>query len=196
MQGLNSIANNGTVYVAADENINADSKVYVTSGAANYQTVEDATVVSGSTIDDIFTLITGQNPSVGVEVSGEAENEVVSEAKTIFVNAAYADSTDGVKFGSFEDALVATRNDSSITRIEIESDITEQVKDTSNYNDIRQDLVIGTKDGASYTVTIEKNGDYLALRTQNGSTLTIEENVVIKGLDVVAYGFATSGENM
>ena len=196
MNGLNSIANAGTLYVVADENINADSKVYVTSGAANYQSVDNATVVSGSSIEDIFTLITGQNPSVGTEVVGETEKEAVTEAKTIFVSAEYAGSTDGVKFGSFEDALVATRKDASITRIEIESDITEQVKDTSNYNDIRQDLVIGTKDGASYTINILKNGDYLALRTQNGSTLTIEENVVIKGLDVVANGFATTGENM
>ena len=95
-------------------------------------------------------------------------------------------------YESFEDAIAAAVADATITEIKVlcNNEIAE-VKNTSNYYDIVQELTIT----ADEKVTVSGAG--FAIRVMgDGAKLTIAENVTIEGLDVVANGFATTGENM
>ena len=138
-------------------------------------------------------LATGKNIYKASETSYTADDfESKTVARTKDANGNVVDS-----YTDFESALAAACANPNVTRIEILSDI-EQTKITNtNYNDIAQALTIGAPEGKSYTVKIDVTGDSIALRVMgNGASLTIEENVTIEGLDVVANGFATTGENM
>ena len=96
-------------------------------------------------------------------------------------------------YSNLESAIAAATENADIARIVVNSDFTQQsVANTSSYYDIKNDLVIAAAEGQNYTV----KGCGFALRTQNKATLTIDKNLTIEGLNVVANGFATSGDNM
>ena len=100
------------------------------------------------------------------------------------------------EYADFESALAAACDDDSVARIEILGDITQTAVNSTDYYDITNELAIGSADGENYTVSINPVGDSVSVRVQYGGVLTIEENVTIDHLDVVANGFATTGENM
>ena len=95
-------------------------------------------------------------------------------------------------YETLEKAIAAAAADPSITYIEVLCDYVQtSVENTEDYYDITGNLIIG----AAEKVTLSGCG--FAVRVKgNGATLTIHENVTIEGLDVVANGFATTGENM
>lgn len=103
-----------------------------------------------------------------------------------------ADGTAVDTYKNFEEAIAAAAADSTITEIVVLCDSAlESVENTEEYYDITGQLVIT----ADQKVTVTGCG--FAVRVMgNGASLTIAENVTIEGLDVVANGFATTGENM
>ena len=99
---------------------------------------------------------------------------------------------------NFEAALAAAIADENVVRMEISEDITQTtVEDSDNYYDVVRPLSIGT-DGAEVTVSIKPtSGGAISVRVMgDGASLIIEENLTIDHLDVVANGFATTGESM
>ena len=189
-----SALGSGKVYVA--NAADADYEVYVNQANADYVAGSGVAVVSGKTTSDLATLITGNNTAAA---TAPAEEVVAETGKTIFVSADYTDADNVTKFNDFELALKAAEENTSITRIEIESDINQtSVIDPGEiaYN-ITQNLTIGSANGQNFTVTLPGNlGSISIYQMSNNSSVTIEENVAIKGLDIVANGFATSGNKL
>ncbi len=98
-------------------------------------------------------------------------------------------------YKTFEEALAAACEDSSAERIEIVADSTQtEVENTEDYYYITHDMTIGAPNGENHTVSF--NPDGIAVCVKDGATFTIEENVTLDHLDIVANGFATTGENM
>ena len=95
-------------------------------------------------------------------------------------------------YETLEKAIAAAAADPTITYIEVLCDYVQtSVENTEDYYDITGNLIIG----AAEKVTLSGCG--FAVRVKgNGATLTIHENVTIEGLDVVANGFGTQGDNM
>ena len=90
-------------------------------------------------------------------------------------------------YSEFESALLAATNDRTITEITLTKDESGNPVNTENYYDITHDLKIGGSVTAGVNV---------AIRTKDGGSLLIEEGLKLEGLNVVANGFATTGENM
>ena len=145
-------------------------------------------------------------------IYGEDGDIVLStvDMATVFVNAEYtgevgADLGNGKFFGvnafaDFESAIAAASANTNVTRIEIESDLVDQNIEYTSYNDIAQKLTIGATAGKKFTVDLGAHThavDSVAIRVMgDGASLTIEDGVTMKGLDVVADGFATTNEEM
>ena len=178
-------AANGTVYVLGDSSVGADTTILVGAGVADYVAGVDAAAVYGSTASDIVTMITGVNQEQNISLNSEVESN--ASATTITVG-------EGGQYATFAEAMAAVMADSTITRIELTSDVNVGDPDTENYYDISQDLSIGSVDGGNFTVI--KNGATIAIRAQDGHTVTVDDDVTVEGLDVVANGFATSNDNL
>ena len=125
------------------------------------------------------------------------EDGTIDETSAFYPSFAKSYDANGevvASYMDFESAIAAaTAANSTIARIEVLSDYVQaSVANTESYYDVKNDLTIASAEGANYTV----KGCGFAIRVQDGVTLTIADNLTIEGLDVVANGFATSGENM
>jgi len=160
------------------------------------------TVTAGSTVWPVEVTIAAAALADGSEVltnDNIPEGYVVEESNGVWGvrEANYVAQVGNTKFESFEEALAAACADASVTEIVILCDSeVKTVTNTTSYYDIVQNLKITAPEGEKYTVTVNPTGDSIAIRVQNGGSLTIAENVTIDHLDVVANGFATTGENM
>ncbi|MBR2041641.1 MAG: right-handed parallel beta-helix repeat-containing protein, partial [Oscillospiraceae bacterium] len=193
-----SAKDNGLYYTSAEEALADNNK---TTGAVSIYTDElDLTNLNykGTLIikDELtVTFAEGNEPKIG-SANGEIFSKVESTedgkvTKTYWVGIAVAQIGE-VKYENFEDAIAAAVTDPTITEIKVLCDYTHtNIKNTSEYYDIAQKLTIT----ADKKVTVSGAG--FAIRVMgNGAELTIDENVTIEELDVVANGFATTGENM
>ncbi len=102
-------------------------------------------------------------------------------------------------YADFESALIAAMNNADIIRIEILTDINQTtIANLGQTYKINGSLTIGAPKGESYTVTLPRDaGKSFSIYLYNGNTsLTIEENVNIEGLDILANGFATSTNSL
>ena len=95
-------------------------------------------------------------------------------------------------YETFEAALAAAVDDHTITEIKIVCNYEQtSVENTTEYYDITGNLTITADEAVKLT------GCGFAVRVMgNGASLTIDDNVTIEGMDVVANGFATTGEGM
>ncbi|MBE6388740.1 MAG: hypothetical protein E7043_01040 [Lentisphaerae bacterium] len=181
-------AANGTVYVLAGEDVAASQAILVGSGVADYVAGQSADAVYGNDVSEIITLITGVNDNANVSIT---ENIQVSADKTITVG------TNG-DYTSMEAALAAAADDSSITKIEVLNDITETVSSKGEVYDITQKLTIASTEGKNFKVELSRTdgSTFSVYQMGNNSSVTIDDNLTITGLDIVANGFATSGNNL
>ena len=127
-------------------------------------------------------------------------------ATTIYVDASYTAGTEdsagtegfGVThFNTLEGAIAAAAGNSEISRIEICSDIDQKIESLGAVYNITQNLAIGTANNVSYTVKLsrEDGGAFSVYQKNDKSSVVIEKTLTIKGLDIVANGFATSENN-
>lgn len=181
-----------------------------TGGTVNDSTVEGICFVKENDVPVHAGAIVGNNrttpndPVEGVNFEDNtvtsvigATNNYLQPTVTYIAQTMDADGNVVGSYSNFESAIAAATADAKITRIEILSDYEQTtVANTDDYNYINKALTIGAPEGENYTITINVTGDSIALCVNDGGSLTIEENVTIEGLDVVANGFATTGENM
>ena len=119
-----------------------------------------------------------------------AQDEFVLPTVAISYN---ANGDEVAAYSDFESAIAAASANTDIVRIEVVADYHQKkIANVENYYDIKTDLVIASAEDNNYTL----KGCGFAVRVQGNVTFTIAENLTIEGLDVVANGFATSGENM
>ena len=127
-------------------------------------------------------------------------------ATTIYVDASYTAGTEdsagtegfGVThFNTLEGAIAAAAGNSEISRIEICGDIDQKVESLGTTYNVAQSLVIGTANNVSYTATLsrESGATFSVYQMSGNSSVTIDKSLTIKGLDIVANGYATSGNN-
>ena len=127
-----------------------------------------------------------------IEAGGDinAQDEFVLPTVAISYN---ANGDEVAAYSDFESAIAAASANTDIVRIEVVADYHQKkIANVENYYDIKTDLVIASAEENNYTL----KGCGFAVRVQGNVTFTIAENLTIEGLDVVANGFATSGENM
>ena len=185
----------------------------LTVGAGSSLTAPSITG-TGKIVIDASGLKAGDEPIKGdasgytgtIEVTGndalkaeidENGNIVLAEKPAPVAQALNAAGEVVGSYYDFETALAAACGDTNISRIEILSDIEQNAIVNTSYNDITHALTIGVPEGETHTVTINVTGDSIAVRVMGeGASLTIEKNLIIEGLDVVANGFATNNENM
>ena len=164
-----------------------DGKIYTTVAQAAEVATSGSTVKllhdSAETVELPFGVILENN---GFDANGVTVAPAV--AKSYKANGELV-----AEYGDFESAIAAATTNAEISRIEVLDNYEQKsVTNTENYYDVTQALTIGVEEGENYTV----KGCSFAVRVQNAATLTIEEGLTIEGLDVVANGFATQGENM
>ena len=179
--------------------------------AAVYVSAKENVTFTGNTVEGAYVDIRSYTANNSLNVTAK-ENDLEANTDTAynfiknaggtvvqegFVLPAVAKSYDAngnkvANYSDFESAIAAAATDANIARIEVVSDFVQKsVANTSDYYDIKQNLVIAATEGKNYTVT----GCGFAVRVQ-GATLTIANNLTVEGLDVVANGFSTSGDNM
>ncbi len=178
---ISSNAVDGKAAIEMDSSLSAGIKV--TIDAATTATGFGNGNVSGNSL---------WNNKKGNETAANNDITVVVNGVTVLAPVTYVAQIGDKKYTSLEDAIAAAAADSSITYIEILADYAQtSVNKINGYYDIAQSLTIG----ASKKVTLTGCG--FAIRVMgNGASLTIDKNVTIEGLGVVANGFATSNENM
>ena len=193
ISGSSSVCH-GAINVASNNTVNGNPMVAgdikahtgVIKSWTSYAGIDVATDESGKVIGGVLAFYGADAIADGYEV---ASNGVVQKKPVAKVGESY--------YYDFESALAAACADSEASRIEILADCLQtSVANTSSYNDIKKELSIGAPKGESYVVTVKPSADSIALRVMEGGKLTIEENVTLNHMDVVANGFYTRGENM
>ena len=163
-------------------------------------------------LDSLEINVAGNKYSVGdswkangivYSISNGSGNDIVLSAdhEKIFVDASYTADTVGYgvnKFSDFESALAAAAANKAVNRIEILSDISQSVANAGEVYNITQHLTIGVADGKKFTVDLSReNGGTLSIYQMNASSsVEIEDGVILKGVDIVANGFATSDNKL
>lgn len=207
---FNTAAGQYAIYLRGDTTFTGNT---VTSGKVNVTNSATGTISGNNFGTERIKVYNGATATI----SNNTIKNLVFNEPTAVANATFTDNTlsekaqaaldavtpvyvakvNGIGYTTFEEALAAACTDANATRIEILADCEQTtVANTSSYNDVTKALTIGAPAGESYTVTINPVGDSIAVRIMDGGSLTIEENVTINHLDVVANGFSTTGENM
>lgn len=151
-------------------------------------------------------LISGNVSGVELTLTDGTTTVTVGEGtiETVLVNSAWSNCSAGDivvsggksyrigsnAFGSFLGALQAASENTSISRIEVQSDISEQMRD--DY-EIKQDLVIVSQDGKAFTVDVDTQGTYGILINGTTNTLTIAEGIEIRNLRQMLVGYSSPG---
>ena len=130
---------------------------------------------------------------------GETTIVAANETKS-FVNLVPVAKIGDAVYYTFEDAIAAAVTDASITSIEILRDYTQTyyIEAGKTYSILEnQNLTVVAPEGKSYTITLDRTiGKTFSIYQKSAnSSLTIADNVTIEGLEILANGFATSGNN-
>ena len=161
--------------------------------------------VAGELTNKGAIYLTAKDAYLETATQGLTVYTTLKEWIVVYANGAYrhgdpivqsykADGEVVASYHDFESAIADATKNADIARIEVKVDYEQKsVANTSNYYDINQELTIGVPAGKKYTVT----GCDFAVRV-NGekAKLTVDKDLTIEGLNVVANGFATSGQNM
>ena len=190
----------------------AQTALMVTKNGVTSEAKSDRIAINGltSTSNEVADLIAKTEGYVNVIANGAyttyQNGEVVETltSEVVYVNAAYAGKAFGENingkiigynaFGNLEEALAAASTNSLVTRIEVESNITQSELSYTGYYKISQKLTIGVAGSEEITVSFAKNLNLQA--NGDGASVKIEDGLVIQGLGVVADGFATNNESM
>lgn len=155
---------------------------------------------------DSAVLISGNVSGVELTLTDGTTTIAVEEGttETVLVNSEWSNCSDGDivvsggrsyrigsnAFGSFLGALQAASANTSISRIEVQSDISEQMR---NDYEIKQDLAIVSQDGKAFTVDVDTQGTYGILINGTTNTLTIAEGIEIRNLRQMLVGYSSPG---
>ena len=158
---------------------------------------------------DSAVLISGNVSGVELTLTDGTTTIAVEEGttETVLVNSEWSNCSDGDivvsggrsyrigsnAFGSFLGALQAASANTSISRIEVQSDISEQMR---NDYEIKQDLAIVSQDGKAFTVDVDTQGTYGILINGTTNTLTIAEGIEIRNLRQMLVGYYSSPGNL
>ncbi|MBE6385631.1 MAG: hypothetical protein E7048_08210, partial [Lentisphaerae bacterium] len=183
----NTLTGEGTITINAKGFTEGINKVIDLSGSTSLEgkvTIsdrEDGTAVYYLADGDVILCNADMSVLyVGSQYDVEFGTEV-AEGKFAGINA----------FASLEKALAFAEKNTTVTRIEIDCDITETT--TAKTYNITQNLTIG----AAAPVSVTLNGANLNIyQMNNNSSVTIEENVTLAGAGIVANGFATSNNEL
>ena len=183
------------------------SKIYCTIDGEGGAWSETSSVsITGGTINENVNL--EANAPVDVTIGENATfNGYVKTAVSTVVLAQTKNANGDIvgEYADFESALAAACADASVARIEILGDITQVPQNIGvTYNVAEgQNLTIGVPEGAEYTIDIDRSATTegatktfsIYLRNAN-SSLTIGEGLTMKGLDILADGFATNNNEL
>lgn len=158
---------------------------------------------------DSAVLISGNVSGVELTLTDGTTTIAVEEGttETVLVNSEWSNCSDGDivvsggrsyrigsnAFGSFLGALQAASANTSISRIEVQSDISEQMR---NDYEIKQNLAIVSQDGKAFTVDVDTQGTYGILINGTTNTLTIAEGIEIRNLRQMLVGYYSSPGNL
>ena len=205
--------NGGQRWGASTFDIKNDSTVTTSKLTLSYAdtvlTIDGTSSITAGTIEgtgkiviDATNLTAGPAPISGdasgftgtIEVVGNDElyAAIDENGNIVLIQKVFVAQIGETKYESFEAAIAAAAADATVTRIDIISNITESP--ASEVHSISQHLTIGAPEGKAYTVNLSNTALSIYQMSDN-SSLTIEENVTIEGLGIVANGFATSGNN-
>ena len=192
----------GVMNIDATSAFECTQKFLVTANGT--MNIAGTATVAGTLTNNGTINLTAYDALLKTATTGLTVNTTLNDRIVVYADGAYKHGAPVVQtykangelvwsYSDFESAIAAATANADIARIVVNSDFTQQsVANTSNYYDIKNDLVIAAAEGQNYTV----KGCGFAVRAQEGKTLTIADNLTIEGLKVVANGFATSGDNM
>ena len=183
----------------ADTVLTIDGTSSITAG-----TIEGA----GKIVIDATNLTAGPAPISGdasgftgtIEVVGNDElyAAIDENGNIVLIQKVFVAQIGETKYETFEAAIAAACADSTITRIDILCDYTQDTIAVpgETYTMLAgQNLTIGADKAVTVTLSRTAGESFSIYLYEGNSSLTIEENVTIEGLDIVANGFATSGNN-
>ena len=133
-----------------------------------------------------------------IEVINSNKTAEVVEGKIILTEKKAVAKIGDIYYETFEAAIAAACADSTITRIDILCDYTQDTIAVpgETYTMLAgQNLTIGADKAVTVTLSRTVGESFSIYLYEGNSSLTIEENVTIEGLDIIANGFATSGNN-
>lgn len=211
--------NGGQRWGASTFDIKNDSTVTTSKLTLSYAdtvlTIDGTSSITAGTIEgtgkiviDATNLTAGPAPISGdasgftgtIEVVGNDElyAAIDENGNIVLIQKVFVAQIGETKYETFEAAIAAACADSTITRIDILCDYTQDTIAVpgETYTMLAgQNLTIGADKAVTVTLSRTAGESFSIYLYEGNSSLTIEENVTIEGLDIVANGFATSGNN-
>ncbi len=159
-------------------------------------TVGENVVLGGSVELDAGASLTGPE---GLDVVTGAEGYKVTYANGTYTATKVVAKIGDTYYATFEAAVAAACADANVTRIDLLGDIEQTVFAAPGEMyplQPGQNLTIGAAEDVTVSLSRDGGATFSIYLYSGNSTLTIEETVTIEGLDILAGGFATTGDNV